>query len=227
VVTSAAFNYDKPVVMAETYAAYSKLDDRTVFQTAMDQYAMGINLQIPWVGINQVKDVAALNDYVGRLSYLLQHGRHVADVAALYPIAALQACYTFAGGQVPENVKSETDRSVTKLAKAMGPAWEYAYNGGIPPPEIDYMDVGEILYRGLRVDHTYLHPEVLENRCVIGERKLILNNFENREEYRVLVVPGGNTLSYAAARKIEGVLSEGRDGHHDQQTSFLVGEVRP
>jgi len=31
VVTSAAFNYDKPVVMAETYAAYTKLDDRTMF----------------------------------------------------------------------------------------------------------------------------------------------------------------------------------------------------
>ena len=63
------------------------------------------------------------------------------------------------------------------------------------------MDVGEILYRGLRVDHTYLHPEVLESRRVIGERKLILNNSENHEEYRVLIVPGGNTLSYAAARK--------------------------
>jgi len=120
----------------------------------------------------------------------------------LYPIAALQACYTFAGGQVPENAKPETDRSVTDLAKAMGPAWEYAYNGGVPPPEIDYMDVGEILYRGLRVDYTYLHPEVLENRCVIGERNLILNNSENREEYRALIVPGGNTLSSAAARKI-------------------------
>jgi putative intracellular protease/amidase len=202
VVTSAAFNYDKPVVMAETYAAYTKLDDRTAFQTAMDQYAMGINLQIPSVGINQVKDVVALNDYVGRLSYLLQHGRHVADVAVLYPIAALQACYSFAGGQVPENAKPETDRSVTDLAKAMGPAWEYAYNGGVPPPEIDYMDVGEILYRALRVDYTYLHPEVLENRCVIGEGKLILHNSENHEEYSVLIVPGGNTLSFAAARKI-------------------------
>jgi hypothetical protein len=168
----------------------------------MDQYAMGISFQIPWIGVNQVKDVVALNDYVGRLSYLLQHGRHVADVAVLYPIAALQACYTFTGGQVPENAKPETDRSVSELAKAMGPAWEYAYNGGVPPPEIDYMDVGEILYRGLRVDYTYLHPEVLVDRCDIGDRKLTLNNTENREEYRVLIVPGGKTLSFAAARKI-------------------------
>src|SRR2546422_2768223 len=99
VVTSAAFNYDKPLVMAETYAAYTKLDERTVFQTAMDQFAMGINFQIPSGDISQrVKNVAELNEYVGRLSYLLQHGRHVADIAVLYPIASLQACYTFAGG---------------------------------------------------------------------------------------------------------------------------------
>ena len=40
-----------------------------------------------------------LNDYVGRLSYLLQHGRHVADVAVLYPIGSLQASYRFMGGR--------------------------------------------------------------------------------------------------------------------------------
>jgi len=203
VVTSAAYNYDKPVVMAETYAAYTKLDDRTAFRTAMDQFAMGINLQLPWAGITHyVKNMKELNDYVGRLSYLLQHGRHVADVAVLYPIASLQTCYTFAGGRIADAAKPDTDRSVTELAKAMGPAWEYAYNGGVPPPEIDYMDLGEILYRGLRVDYTYLHPEVFENRCAINKSMLILNNRENREEYRVFILPGGDTVSSAVARKI-------------------------
>ena len=203
VVTSAAYNYDKPVVMAETYAAYTKIDDRTAFRTAMDQFAMGISLQIPWSGISQsVKNMQALSDYVGRLSYLLQHGRHVADIAVLYPIAALQACYNFAGGQIAEAAKPDTDQSVTELAKVMGPGWEYAYNGGIPPPEIDYMDLGEILYRGLRMDYTYLHPEVLTNKCAVNRNTLTLNNQENREEYRVLILPGGDTISPAVARKV-------------------------
>jgi len=203
IVTSAAFNYDKPLVMAETYAAYTKLDDKEIFRTAMDQFAMGINLQIPAGEISQqAKNVPELNEYVGRLAYLLQHGRHVADIAVLYPIAALQSAYNFSGGQLAENAKPETDRSVTELAKAMGPAWEYAYNGGVVPSEIDYMDIGEILYRGLRVDYTYLHPEVLATKCIIDKEKLILDNKENREEYRVLIVPGGNTLSSAVARKV-------------------------
>jgi hypothetical protein len=210
VVTSASFNYDKPVTMAETYAAYDKLDEQTVLQVAMDQYAMGINRQVPAGDISRrVKNVSELNRYVARLSYLLQHGRHVADVAVLYPIAALQSAYQFAGGGIPDAKKPDTDRSVNELAKAMGPGWEYAYNGGLPPPEIDYMDLGEILFRSLRVDYTYLHPEVLINRCSLRRDRLILDNRENREEFRVLLLPGGDTLSYQAAAKIRKFFEQG------------------
>ncbi len=53
------------------------------------------------------------------------------------------------------------------------------------------------------MDYTYLHPEVLESRCIIDKQKLVLNNKENREEYSVLIVPGGDTLSAAAARKVK------------------------
>lgn len=53
----------------------------------MDQYAMGVNSQIPARTVQPQR--AELNDYVGRLSYLLLHGRHVADVAVLYPIGSL------------------------------------------------------------------------------------------------------------------------------------------
>jgi hypothetical protein len=114
----------------------------------MDQFAMGINLQIPASDISQrVKNAPQSNEYVGRLAYLLQPGRPVADIALLYPIAALQTTYDFSGGQLAENAKPETDRSITELAGMMGPAWEYAYNGGAMPSEIDYeidyMDVGE------------------------------------------------------------------------------------
>ena len=204
VVTSAASNYDKPVVMAETYAAYEKLDDTVVFQTAMDQFAMGISLQLPWEGIDaKVSKVPELNQYVGRLAYMLQHGRHVSDVAVLYPIAALQSAYSFKSQPLRTASKLGSDLSLSDLAKAQGPDWEFAYNGGNPPPEIDYMDIGEVLFRGLRLDYTYLHPEVLSTNTFVQNRRLILNNRENREEYRVLIVPGGDTISMEAARKID------------------------
>jgi hypothetical protein len=214
IVTSAAFNYDKPTVMAETYAGYSPMNDRIAFQEAMDQFAMGVSFQIPAGGIaRQLKNVADLNRYTGRLSYMLQHGRHVADIAVLYPIASLQACYKFTPDPAPQDwTPAEAaamglpkpplgDAEYAALLKQQGPSWLYAYMGGIVPPEIDYQDVGEALYRGLRIDYTYLHPEVLERRCVVQTNRLVLDNRENREEYRVLIVPGGNTLSAAAAKK--------------------------
>jgi len=199
IVTSAAFNYDHPICRAETYAAYRVLDEKIAFSVAMDQFAMGINFQIPARTMQPKR--AELNDYVGRLSYLLGHGRHVADVAVLYPIASLQAAYHQVGGQTFPLGAGDEAPQIMETA--------YAREGGFAPPGTDYQDVGEALYRGLRVDYTYLHPEVLVNRCTIDKQKLILNNRENREEYSVLIVPAGDTLSAAAAAKIKEFYDQG------------------
>ena len=59
-----------------------------------------------------------------------------------------------------------------------------------------------MLYRALRVDYTYLHPDVLVNRCGVEQNKLVLNNKINREEFRVLILPGGEVLSAEVAKKI-------------------------
>jgi hypothetical protein len=195
IVTSAAFNFDHPIIRAETYAAYRGLTDKIAFQVAMDQYAMGINYQIPARTMQPKRP--ELNEYVGRLSYLLEHGRHVADVAVLYPIAALRTQYRQLGG-VQADVPTPEIRE-TVYAREGG----YAYG-------IDYQDVGEDLFRASRVDYTYLHPDVLVEKCSISaDHKLILNNRENREEYSVLILPAGDTLSAAAAAKMQEFYEKG------------------
>ena len=186
VVTSSAFNWDKPIVMAETYAAYRQMNPKVAYKTAMDQYAMGVNLQI---GNRPAEVGPQLDRFVGRMSYLLRHGRHVADVAVLYPIASMQSAYYFASPPSSNRPGSS-------------PTFYWALEGGLIPPELDYMDLGEMLFRGLRVDYTYLHPEVLTRRTSIGKGLLTLDNQENREEFRVLIVPGGDTISAGAARRI-------------------------
>ncbi len=198
IVSSAAFNYDHPVVFAETYAAYNKLDEATVYRVAMDQYAMGVNLQVTSGGpkLWESAFMPEFNNYLGRLSYLLQGGRHVADVAVLYPIAALQSAYRFDGGQhgaVESRMRGEIS----------------AREGGVTPKEIDYQAVGDALFHELRMDYTYLHPEVLERRCTVEGGRLVLNNKENREEFRVLVVPGGDTLPVGAAARIREFFEKG------------------
>jgi len=188
IVTSAAFNYDRPECIAETYAAYRNTNSPAIFlRTALDQFAMGINLQI--AARRLPENGPEMDRLVGRMSYLLRGGRHVADVAVLYPIAALQADYRFATPARGNSTNSSPD-------------FYYALEGGIVPPETDYMDLGEMLYRALRVDYTYVHPEILANRCQVESRELILDNQENREAFRVLFLPGGDALSADAARKI-------------------------
>lgn len=188
IVTSAAFNYDWPECIAETFAAYrpQPVTNTTALRTTLDQAAMGINMQMD---ARERNIDPATEIVVGRLGTLLRGGRHVADVAVLYPIASLQAGYYFAQPTPGPRMGDDT-------------GFTYSVEGGVLPAEIDYQEMGELLYRSLRVDYTYLHPEVLMQRCSIDGRRIVLNNRENREEFRVLVLPGGSTLSADVAKKI-------------------------
>jgi hypothetical protein len=182
IVTSAAYNYDKPVTWAETYAAYGMISKDTAYRVAMDQYAMGINMQTPFPsGIENkmsVKEIQEFNRYIGRLSYMLQGGRHVSDIAVLYPIASAMAYNVFSEG------------------------WEYAYLGGNMPKEFDYMTVGEYLFRDLRVDYTYVHPEVLDAKCKIEQDEIHMTNKVNGEKFKLFILPGGSTIKASNAEKL-------------------------
>jgi len=92
-------------------------------------------------------------------------------------------------------------------AKTMETA--YAREGGIVPPETDYIELGELIFRGLRQDFTFLHPEVLDERCIVKGNKLILNNEVNKESYSVLIIPGSRYLSVSNARKIRDFYNSG------------------
>jgi len=186
IISSAAYNFDRPECIAETYAAYRAMSTTIAMRTAMDQFTMGINIQLG----SRPADIGPVMDrFVGRASYLLRGGRHVADIAIVYPIAALQSAYSFAGPKVSTRKGSSAEMY-------------YALEGGIVPAEIDYMNIGETLFRSLRIDYTWLHPDVLVEKCLVENKQLVLNNKVNREEYRVLILPGGDTFSAEAAKKV-------------------------
>jgi hypothetical protein len=198
IISSSAFNYDRPLVMAETYPAYQpgQTTPKIAYRTAMDQHAMGINLQIGNRPSNNDPTMGtAMSAYVGRMEYLLRRGRHVADIAVLYPIAALQADYSLA-----QPVKVEP---VVPGGRGGGePNFYYALEGGILAPENDYMELGEMLFHGMHLDFTYLHPEILENKCLVEGQRLILNNRENREEFHAVILPGSGAISVSTAQKL-------------------------
>ena len=196
IVSSAAYNWDKAQAMTETYGAMGNLSWDRLYAIVMEQYAKGINNIIPhgvWYNRSNITylpelsyrnpryaaGLADYNTYIGRLNVLLQDtGRHVADIAVLYPIATLQAGYRFDGPLSP-------------------------YSGGVNVPEADYVYLGELLATKVCRDFTFLHPEVLDERCSTHGNRLTLNNRINHEEYQVLILPGHRTIRWSNLKKIK------------------------
>ena len=166
----------------------------------MDQFAKGINTMVPhavWYDPATIvfkpdlspgapkygPELPAYNQYIGRLQRLLQGGRHVADIGVLYPIATLQAGSWFGPGN--------------------------PYEGCVDVPEADYMQVGEALSLGVRRDFTFVHPEVLEERCAVDGAAITLNNKVNHERWRAFIIPGSRCINVATLRRIKQFYDQG------------------
>jgi len=200
IVSSSAYNWDKGLVMTEIYGAMGEgMGVDVLYKDIMDEMAKGINLVVPHaIWYNNKANVQnppelsyrsaqygpvlpAYNNYIGRSQALLQNGRHVADIAVMYPIDTLNGGYYFDGSSNPFSTP-------------------YV---GITPEEADYMDVGEFLSTTLRRDYTFLHPEILEERVSVDGSVMNLNNEVNYEQYQVFVMPGQKIISYDSLLKIK------------------------
>ncbi len=202
VISSSAYNWDKALVMSETYGAMGDISWETIYHVAMEQYTKGVNQLIPhavwydnkkvsfkpelsWRHKKYAEGLQLYNKYMSRLNLMLQNdGRHVADIAVLYPIATLQAGHYLDG----------------KLGH---------YKGGVAIPEADYVDVGEMLSTELGRDFTFIHPEVLDEKCSMKGDTLRLNNPVNHESYRVMIIPGHKTINWSNLKKIKAFYDNG------------------
>ncbi|MCF7958849.1 MAG: discoidin domain-containing protein, partial [Phycisphaerae bacterium] len=193
VISSAAQNYGRPLVATEVYGAISNMPVDNLYKEAMDQYAKGINMIEPHAAwYDQKVDIppnlspsssvygphlADYNNYIGRMQVILQGSKHVADIAVLYPIAPLQAAYSFELG--------------------------YPGDGGIPSYEADYLDIGEMLSLDTRTDYTFIHPEVLDEKCTLKGSSIRLDNSSESSLYKVLILPGSKTIQWRNLQKIK------------------------
>jgi hypothetical protein len=203
VVSSAAYNWDKALVMSETYGAMGDIPWHTIYQVAMEQYTKGINQLIPhavwyddttvgryapelsWRNPLYADELPVFNRFLSRLNLMLQNdGRHIADIAVLYPIATLQGGHRFDG--------------------ELGP-----YKGGVLIPEADYVDIAELLTTQIGRDFVFLHPETLEERCRIDGDALVLENQIHPSRFQVMIVPGHRTIRWRDLQKIQAWHAQG------------------
>lgn len=195
VVSSSANNWDKTFVMSETYGDMGNISMERMYNIATEQYTKGVNQLIPhavWYDAANVAfkpelswrnplynyGLADFNRFLARLNYMLARpGRHVADVAVLYPITTLQAGHYLDG---PKGFMQ----------------------GGVDVPGTDYNVVSRVLTDELGVDFTYLHPEVIDDRCEVQDGRLVMNNEINRETFSVIILPGTKALTSSNLDKI-------------------------
>ncbi len=215
IVSSSANNWDKSFVMSETYGAMGNLSWNQVMSVAMDQYAKGVNMLIPhavWYDTQNVTfkpelshrnpiyrdSLKTFNLFLSRLNVMLQNkGRHVADIAILYPISTLQGEHYFDG--------------------SLG-----FYKGGVDIPNTDYVDIGKWLTNVAGKDFTFIHPEVLDEKCQIIDKgdafknrgdahraSLHLQNVTNWEDFHILIVPSCKTINVENLQKIKSFYDRG------------------
>ncbi|MBK8883414.1 MAG: hypothetical protein IPN67_13805 [Bacteroidales bacterium] len=211
-VSSSAYNWDKKLVMSETFGAmpnYEEPGDLTwndIWSVANDQYTKGINMLIPhavWYDNTKVTykpelsyrnplyadSLKAFTTYLSRLNVILQAGgRHVADVAVLYPVHSLLGDHYFYTETGPANVDGFVDPN------------NQFYNEAVS--KIDYVNVGISLLNGNGLDFTYVHPDVLDEKCVISGNRLELKNSVNSESFRVLILPSCSMISLSNLVKV-------------------------
>ncbi len=190
IISSSAYNWDKALVGSETYGAMgANMPVSHLYKCAMDLYAKGINVIVPhavwydgknnvvyppelsWRNEKYAAELPIYNDYVSRLAVMLQSGRHVADVAVLYPIDTLEYDYTFNGG----------------------------YGAAA---DSNYIALTALLSETLRLDFTYLHPSVIDEKVSVKGSTLHLDNEVNYEDYRVMVLPSIRVISLSNLQKI-------------------------
>jgi hypothetical protein len=116
---------------------------------------------------------------------LLQGGKRVADIGVMYPFESLAGWYRF---EDPDNPRQ----------------------GFFVSPETDYLEISGLLTNEIRRDFTFIHPEYfLDEKYIIGEGSVTLDNKENVQAYKALIITGCNIVSYKTLEKIKAFYDAG------------------
>ena len=186
-ISSVSAQRDLPRTAGE---AFSVNNDANGYRRMIELYIRGINYFVTGARVpsKPVGTGAEFARWAGRSSYLLQGGRHVADIAVLFPVESLQAFYAF-----------NDPRNTAKL-----PAGAHAYK------DADYQAVGEMLLSDLRRDFTFIHPDVLaSDKFLVKGNRLQMQNKVNDQQFRIMLLPGGEVISAAALAKFKAFYDAG------------------
>jgi len=178
--SSACYLYDKPLLVNQNYAYVPNFAVNNLYRMGMESYVRGVTTQyadgaqyapkadfmppeLSWRNTQIGPELPQYNRWTGRCQMLLEGGRHVADIALLFPIAGYTADNTFLTGYNMEAcgyapIASRLTNTTRRDFTFMHP---------------------EVLDSNCTVDP--------------AGRTINLNNRINFEKYKVLIIPAGCT----------------------------------
>lgn len=203
-ISSAADYYDRPVVSTEIYGAFREesFDSLMLYRPMMELFARGVNFVIPhgmWYDPMHVHiqplvspyseklkpALPAYSRFVGRSCLLLQGGRRVSEIGVMYPFEELAGWFRFDN---PEKIRQ----------------------GFYVSPETDYQKISHLLTNEIRRDFTFVHPEFfLDDKYSIKNGAVKLENKNNFQEYKTMIISGCNTISYRTLEKLKAFYDNG------------------
>ena len=176
--------FDLPFVNAELFRNYKRHDKERLYKDAMNAFARGANRTALHLS-GELTENSTFCDFTARVQTLLQGGRHVADIAMLYPIYHLH--------------------SNCGLYDSVVRGYEYPST----PADADYMTLINSISIYAGHDLTLLHPDVLNTKCHTENGVLYLDNAHNNESFRVVVMPATSIISLENVRTLKKFYDEG------------------
>lgn len=184
IAAGAAYNFDCETVNCDLFRDYKEIDLDIAYKDAMHSLARGANklsVHSPYFESSNAPSIkkilmgedhtAAFIKFVSKVQSVLRGGKHVADIALLYPIYSLHSSVYF--------YDSET----------------YGFEYPNTPSNADYMSVINSISLYTGHDLTVIHPTVLNERCHTNAGRLYLDNEINKEKYKVLIIPSTSIIS--------------------------------
>ncbi|MBQ8356898.1 MAG: hypothetical protein IJX39_03720 [Clostridia bacterium] len=184
IAAGAAYNFDIERVNAELFRNYRRHDRDRLYKDAMNAFARGANCTALHL-TDELTGDSEFCDFTARVQTMLRGGRHVADIAMLYPIYHLH--------------------SNTGLYFSDAKGYEYPAT----PATADYMTLINSISIYSGHDLTLLHPEAVNTRCHTEGGVLYLDNERNQESFRLVVLPGTSMISLQNLRTLKKFYDEG------------------
>jgi len=203
VAAGASDGFDRGLLSADMFRRYEGLTDEIIYKETMNALGRGVNILMTHLGEDREVLPAAesagkpilselfshnraaedYTDFCSRASLMLRGGRHVSDVAVLYPIHSVHA-RTF--------------------------LYEFSLSGFEYPAVLenaDYMTVMNNLLTYGCMDAEFLHPDVLTDSCYSEGGFLYRGSGGGR--YSAVILPGTDMISIHALRKLAKFFDEG------------------